>query len=258
MPSQSPTPSKDFATWAFVSKLSSSNASKPMRWQHYEKQSQQRETGVILLLPMTLCFLATMYHRQTWETCRDRAYGWQTFPGRQCSSKVPELFFTSLHPARRCYKSDILDTSFEICFISDMTAKLMFKASFIPDILDGPWQWERKKRAPGHNRKPISYQAVSVWIFFLAVIKIFPLTCQRHMITMWGWPGQNFPPLLAPEAAFIFSNNGFLTVVYSNYRTISPTGNICGKQGNGLANIVTMGCTSERALYCIRHDYLEV
>ena len=207
---------------------------------------------------MTLSFLTATYHRQTRETCMVQACGWRTFPGRQCSSKVPELCSTLLRMAGRCYKRDTLDMSFKTCFISDMTAKLKIKASFTPDVLGDLWQWERRKRAPGHNRKLISYQAVSVWIFFLAVIKILPLTCQRHMISMWGWSEQNFPPLLAPEADSIFSNNGILTVVYSNYRTTSPTGSVSGKLGNGLTTIITMGCTSERALYDIMHDYLEV
>lgn len=181
-----------------------------------------------------------------------------TFPGRQCSPKIPELVFTLFRMSGRRYKWDTLDMSFKTCFLLDVRAKLNFKVSFIPDILDDLWQWERRKRAPGHNRKPISYQAVSVWIFFLVVIKILSLTCQRHMISTWGWSGQSFPPLLAPEAASIFSNNSILTVVYSNYNTTRPTDSVSGKLGNGLTTIITMGCTSERALYYIMHDYLEV
>lgn len=75
------------------------------------------------------------------------------------------------------------------------------------------------------------------------------------MISMWVWSGQSFPPLLAPEAALIFSNNGILTI-YSNYRATSPTGSVSGKRGNGLITVVTMGCTSERVLSYIVHDYL--
>lgn len=139
-----------------------------------------------------------------------------------------------------------------------MAAKLKVKASFTPDVLGDLWQWERRKRAPVHNRKPISYQAVSVWIFFLVVIKILPLTCQGYMISMWGRSEQSFPPLLAPEAASVFSNNGILAAVYSNYGTSSPTGSMSGKLDNDLATIIAMGCTSEKVLYCIMHDYLEV
>lgn len=75
---------------------------------------------------------------------------------------------------------------------------------------------------------------------------------------MRGWSGQGFPLLLAPEAALIFSNNGILTVVYSNYRTTSPTGTVSGMLGYSLATVIAMAYTSERALFCIMHGYLEV
>lgn len=85
-----------------------------------------------------------------------------------------------------------------------------------------------------------------------------PVNCQRYMISTWGWSGQSFPPLLAPEVASISSNNGILTVAYSNQRTTSPMGSRSGKIGNGLTTVITTGCTSERALYYIMHGYLGV
>lgn len=101
--------------------------------------------------------------------------------------------------------------------------------------------------ALGHNRRSISYQAVSVWVFFLVVIKILSLTCQRHMVSIRGWSGQSFPPPLAPEATSIFSNNDIFAVVHFNYITTGPMGHVRGQPGNSLTAIITMGFTSERA-----------
>lgn len=77
-----------------------------------------------------------------------------------------------------------------------MTTKSKIKATFTSNVRGVLWQWERRKRAPGLNMKPISYQAVWVWIFFLVVVKILQSTCQRHTIFMWGGSEQSFPFLL--------------------------------------------------------------
>lgn len=69
------------------------------------------------------------------------------------------------------------------------------------------------------------------------------------MVSVQGWSEQSFPPLLAPEATSIFSNNGVLAVVHFNHTTTSPVGNVPGKPGNSLSTITIMGFTSERALY---------
>lgn len=147
------------------------------------------------------------------------------------------LYSISWQNKGRCYKTDILCTSFKTFIISNMTAKPKFKTSFTPDGLGDLWQWERRKRALGHSRKPISHYAVSAWVFFTAVIKILLLNCQRHKIPislLWVWSVQSFPPWLAPEAASIFSGNGILGVVYSNYRTIGQRGIVPGKLVNSL------------------------
>lgn len=98
-------------------------------------------------------------------------------------------------------------------------------------------RWDRKKRTLGHNRKSISYYAVSVWVFFSVVIKILLLTSQRHKISislLQSWSEQSFPPQLAPEAASIFSANCIFHVVLSNYKTNSQRVIVAGKLGSSL------------------------
>lgn len=136
-----------------------------------------------------------------------------------------------------------------------MTAKLKIRAAFTPDMFADLWQQESRKEAPEHNRRPISCQIVSVWIFFLVVMKILLLTCQRHIIPMWGWSEQSLPPLLAPEASSRLSNNGILAIVYPNYRTTWSESSMSGKIGNRLTAI---SCILERVLYYIIHDNLKV
>lgn len=149
--------------------------------------------------------------------------------------------------------------SFIICFMSDTAAKLKFELSLT--CIKWPVRWDRRKRVLGHNRKPISYYAVSVWVFFSVVIKILLLTSQRHKISislLQSWSEQSFPPQLAPEAASIFSANCIFHVVYSNYKTNNQWVILPGKLGNSLPAIITMGYTLGRALHYMIHDYLKV
>lgn len=129
--------------------------------------------------------------------------------------------------------------------IMDMTAKLATKATFTPDVFADLWQWGTRKRAPRHNRRSISCQVVSVWFFFLVVMKILLLTCQRYMISMWGSSEQSLPPLLSPEASSRLGNNGILAIVYPSYRTTCPECSMSSKLGNSLTAF-SMGCILER------------